>query len=64
MKAQLESLARNVDGVTLRKIDLSSRRDMTAAQQHGVRGIPHLVLFEGDRQVAAGTGEVMARLGY
>lgn len=63
MGTQLESLAEQAPQLRLRKIDLSARR-FDAAQQHGVSSLPFLVMYEGDQEVARGTGPVMAKLGY
>lgn len=59
----MESLAHQSPRLRVRKIDLSSRK-LEAAQQHGVRSLPFLVMYEGDREVARGTAEVMAKLGF
>lgn len=56
----MEALAENSPNVRLRKIDIG--RGTPVAAQHGIRSIPHLVLYEGGERVASGTREVLARV--
>lgn len=61
---QLEDLARRASRpVRIRKIDLSDRQAAgPVAQQHGVRAIPLLVLFDGTTELSRDTGRVLELL--
>ena len=55
-------LAKKNDALRLRKIDIGTWSS-PVARQHGSRGLPSLVLYEGDRLVASDTRAVLAKLG-
>ncbi len=58
---QLEALASSNPAVRVRKIDVVSW-DSAVSKQHGIRSLPHLVLFKGTEQVASGMEDVVLRL--
>ncbi|HMQ23950.1 MAG TPA: thioredoxin family protein [Planctomycetota bacterium] len=63
MDPQLEGLAKASSRIRLRKIDLSDRSAAgPVASQHGVRGIPMLVLFDGTREVSRDARTVLEKL--
>ncbi len=56
----MEGLARNGNAV-IRVVDIDTWGS-PVAEQHGINGIPHLVLYENGREVASGTGPVLQAL--
>lgn len=61
MQAQLESLSNARDDIKVRKIDLP-RGSSEVGNQFQIRSVPHLVLYKGTEEVAAGTRDVVQRL--
>ncbi|MCA8969680.1 MAG: thioredoxin family protein [Planctomycetes bacterium] len=63
MDPQLEGLVQKIDGLRLRKIDVSDRSAAgPVVQQHGVRAVPMLVLYEGTRELSRDTRTIMMKL--
>ncbi len=52
---------RERDGTYLRRIDVVEWGS-EVAKQHGIRSLPHLVLYENGRETARGAREVLAAL--
>lgn len=56
----MEAFAKSKPNVRVKKIEVG--RGAPVAAQHGVRSLPHLVLYEGARRKAEGTRAVLAQL--
>ena len=61
MQAQLETAAYAHANLKVRKIDLP-RNSCAAGDQFQIRSVPHLVLYEGAKEVAVGSSQVLSRL--
>jgi hypothetical protein len=57
----LEALARKKQTFRLRRIDLSGD-DRSAGQQHGIRAIPTLWLYDGTEKVSEDSQEILGFL--
>lgn len=58
---QLEALAHSNAAVRVRKIDVVSW-DSPVSSQHGIRSLPHLVLYKGTEPAASGMKDVLLAL--
>ncbi len=58
----MEAHAREHDDVYLRKIVIRDPKRAPIAKQHGIGGVPHLVLFVNGRRSVTGTNEVLTEL--
>lgn len=61
MGPRVEALAKSRADTVLRVIDIESW-DSPVARSHGIRSIPHLVLYRDGRLEAEGNGAVLSRL--